>query len=72
MNTTWLTNGSKTFDVPLGGPLYKRLLSEGYEECDPPIPGAPGSPDGSEHQEEPDGSDASLEVATPPAKKAKG
>lgn len=46
--TLWLTNGSQTFEVPIGSPLEKRLYSQGYEECDAPIPGAPGEPDGSE------------------------
>jgi hypothetical protein len=34
-NTTWLTNGSNTFEVPLGSPLEKRLLAQGYEPVAP-------------------------------------
>lgn len=58
--TLWLTNGSQTFEVPIGSPLEKRLRGQGYEDCDPPIPGAPGEADGSEFQPVPGADVAAL------------
>jgi hypothetical protein len=61
-NTIWLTNGTNTFEVPLGSPLEKRLLAQGYEECANPAVTAEPEPEG---DKEPEGEPAVAEAVEP-------